>query len=73
LHIAYICAARDKARFTSYHAIPDRTRVFVAAFARTQQIAFESPVERRVNLFAGFDHLVLSWQCISKPTMARFF
>jgi hypothetical protein len=59
LHIAYICATRDKARSSSYHDIPDGTRVFEAAFARAQQITFELPVERRVNLFAGFDHRAL--------------
>jgi hypothetical protein len=60
LHIAYIGAARDEARCASYHAIPNDTRVFVATFAGAQQITFESAVERRVNLFAGFDHLLLS-------------
>jgi hypothetical protein len=60
LHIAYICAARDKAGGASYHAVPNGTRAFVAAFAGTQQITFESTVERRVNFFAGFHHLVIS-------------
>jgi hypothetical protein len=59
LHIAYICATRDKARGTRYHGIPNVTRVLVAAFAGAQQITFESLVERRVNLFTGFDHLVM--------------
>jgi hypothetical protein len=62
LHIDYIGAARDKARSTSDHAIPDDARIFVAAFAGTQQITFESPLERRVNLLAGFDHFGLSCQ-----------
>jgi hypothetical protein len=62
LHIAYICTARDKAWCASHHAIPNGARIFVTPFAGAQQITFESPVERRVNLFAGFDHLVLSWQ-----------
>ena len=45
LHIAYICAARDKSRRASDHTIPNGTRVFVAAIARAQQITFELPVE----------------------------
>jgi hypothetical protein len=62
LHVAYICAARDETWCASYHAIPDATRFFVAAIARTHQVTFELPVERRVNLFAGFDHCVLTLQ-----------
>jgi hypothetical protein len=62
LHIAYICAARDKSWRASHHAVPNGTRLFVAAFAGAEQITFKSPVKRRVNLFAGFDHLVLSLQ-----------
>jgi hypothetical protein len=60
LHIAYICAARDYARAARYHTIPNDPRVLVAAFARAQQFTFESPAERRVNLFAGFNHFALS-------------
>jgi hypothetical protein len=68
LHIAYICAACNQSWRASYHAIPNGTSIFVAAIAWAQQIAFKSPVERRVNLFAGFDHLMLSLQ--SEPNAA---
>src|ERR1700730_18592245 len=72
LHIAHIRAARDEPWCASYHAIPNDTRVFVGAFARAQQLTLESPVERRVNLFAGLDHLVLSSQNIFlEPTTIR--
>jgi hypothetical protein len=60
LHIAHIRAARDKAWGARYHGIPNYTRFLVAAFAGAQQIAFESPVERGVDLLARFNHLVLS-------------
>ncbi|MGA7460741.1 MAG: hypothetical protein WBW69_10970 [Candidatus Korobacteraceae bacterium] len=36
LHVAYICATRDKAWFASYHAIPNGTRVFIPALAGAQ-------------------------------------
>jgi hypothetical protein len=62
LHIAYIRAACDDARRAGHHTIPNDTRVFVAAFSRAQQITFESLVERRVNIFAGVDHFVISSQ-----------
>jgi hypothetical protein len=62
LHVAYICAACDKAWRANYHAVPNDAGVFVGAFARAQQIAFESSAERRVSLFAGFDHRGLSLQ-----------
>ena len=55
LHIAYIQAARDEAGPARYHAVPDGPRVLVAVIGGAQQIAFESPVERGVNLFAGLD------------------
>ncbi|MFZ0799837.1 MAG: hypothetical protein WAM98_18780 [Terriglobales bacterium] len=60
LHIAYIRAAGNQSWRASGQAIPNGTRVFVAAIAWAEQITFESPVERRVNFFAGFDHLVHS-------------
>jgi len=40
LHIADIRTASDEAGRTRYHAIPDDTRIFVAAFAGAQQITF---------------------------------
>jgi hypothetical protein len=56
LHIAYVCATRDKARSAGEHAIPDDTRLFVAAILGTHQVAFKSPVEQRAKRLAGFDH-----------------
>src|ERR1700722_17402649 len=56
LHIACVCATRDKAGGAGEHAIPDEAGIFVAAVGWANQIAFESRVERRVNFLAGFDH-----------------
>jgi hypothetical protein len=62
LNIAYIGTSRDNAWRASYHSIPDGPGVFVSGLAGTQQIAFESRVERRVNFFAGFDHFALPFR-----------
>src|SRR5437899_9210319 len=62
LEIARISAACDQSRRARKHAIPDEACVFIAAVAGTQQIAFELPMKRRVDLFAGFNHCVLSMQ-----------
>jgi hypothetical protein len=58
LHIAQVGAAGDQPWHASDHAIPNGARVFKTAVAGTQQVPFESPVKRRVNLFAGIDHPV---------------
>src|SRR5579863_2183564 len=63
LHITHICTTRDKAWCAGYHAIPNGARVFVTALARAEQVPFESSVERRIDLFAGLDHFVLSFSC----------
>src|SRR5260370_29089164 len=60
LHIAHIRAARDQARPARGHAVPNHSGFFVAVVARTQQITVEPPVERRVSLFAGIGHCVVS-------------
>jgi hypothetical protein len=56
LHIRCVCATRDKAWLAGEHAIPDEAGIFIAAIGWTNQIAFKSRVERRVNFLAGFDH-----------------
>src|SRR5690242_8857222 len=60
LYIAYICAARNQSGLARNHAIPYGARVFIAAVGGAQQVAFESPAERRVDLFAGFGHRGIS-------------
>src|SRR6266852_8873132 len=70
-HIAHLCAARYKPRRASYHAIPNGARVFVTAVAGSQQITFESPAERGVNLFAGFDHVAASSQKCKQGTLLQ--
>jgi hypothetical protein len=56
LHIGDVSTTRNQARRAVEHAVPDETRIFEAPVSRTQQIAVESPVKRRVNFLAGFDH-----------------
>jgi hypothetical protein len=60
LNVAYIRAARDQGWCPSNHPVPNDARVFVPALAGAQQVPFESSVERRINLFAGFGHFALS-------------
>jgi hypothetical protein len=64
LYIGDICAARDQSGHASYHAIPNGACFVVPVFAGTQQVTLKSSAERRVYLFAGFDHLVISSQNI---------
>ena len=71
LNITYIAAARDKARCSSHHAIPNDARVVVTALTGTEQLTFELSVERRVDLFAGFAHFVLSPCRVSFRPMRR--
>src|SRR5262249_21704307 len=67
LHIVYIQATGNQAGPAIRHAVPNRSRPLVAAVARTQQVPFESLTERRVEIFAGFNHLVSSGVlCISQ-------
>jgi hypothetical protein len=67
LHIGYVSTTRDKARRAGEHAVPDETRIFEVSVSRTQQIAFESPVKRRVNFLAGFDHFGHSLKNVLNP------
>src|SRR5262245_2674545 len=67
LHIAHIQATGNKAGPAIGHAVPNRSRLLVAAVARAQQVTFKSLTERRVELLAGFHHWVsLNVLCISQ-------
>ena len=57
----------------SYHAIPDDARLLIATLAGAQQVTFEMSVERRIDLFAGFDQLVLSLQNVFVTREGRRF
>jgi hypothetical protein len=60
LYIAYIGAARDDSWLAGDHAVPDGARLFIAAVCGPQQVALESPAERRVDLLAGIRHRIFS-------------
>jgi hypothetical protein len=57
LNIGYIGAPCDQAGRVIEHAIPDTARGFIIAMAGAQQITFELPMKRRVNLFTGCEHI----------------
>jgi hypothetical protein len=57
LDIAHIRASRYQTRLAIEHAVPDGTCAFVSIVIGAQQVTFELPAKRRIDLSAGFDHL----------------
>ena len=50
-HIAYIGAACDQTGLALEHAVPNKSRIFITAGTRAQQIALELAGERGISFF----------------------
>jgi hypothetical protein len=58
LHVADVQAAGDESRLFCDHGVPNGTRIFVSRMPRPEQIASESPSQRRIRLFDRFRHFL---------------
>jgi hypothetical protein len=56
LHVADVHAAGDESRLFCDHGVPNGTRILVSRMPSSQQIASESPSQRRIRLFDRFRH-----------------